>query len=99
MFSKALAVDLARAKTNIRVNSVLPGAIDTSMLKVGCQAYVDAGVLPDLKAVNEMVKQVTPMGRVGQVDDVAGVVAFLASDAAKFMTGSDVTVDGGYSMV
>jgi NAD(P)-dependent dehydrogenase (short-subunit alcohol dehydrogenase family) len=39
------------------------------------------------------------MGRVGKVDDVAGVVAFLASDAAKFMTGSDVTVDGGYSMV
>jgi NAD(P)-dependent dehydrogenase (short-subunit alcohol dehydrogenase family) len=99
MFSKALAVDLAHAKTNIRVNSVLPGAIDTSMLKVGCQAYVDAGVLPDLKAVNEMVKQVTPMGRVGQVDDVAEVVAFLASDAAKFMTGSDITVDGGYSMV
>jgi NAD(P)-dependent dehydrogenase (short-subunit alcohol dehydrogenase family) len=46
-----------------------------------------------------MVKQVTPMGRVGQVDDVAEVVAFLASDAAKFMTGSDITVDGGYSMV
>jgi 3alpha(or 20beta)-hydroxysteroid dehydrogenase len=42
---------------------------------------------------------VTPMGRVGRVDDIAGVVAFLASDAAKFMTGSDVTVDGGYSMV
>jgi len=99
MFSKALAVDLAHARTNIRVNSVLPGAIDTSMLEVGCQAYVDAGVLPDLKAVNEMVKQVTPMGRVGQVDDVAEVVAFLASDAAKFMTGSDITVDGGYSMV
>ncbi len=99
MFSKALAVDLAHAKTNIRVNSVLPGAIDTSMLEVGCQAYVDAGVLPDLKAVNDRVKQVTPMGRVGKVDDVAGVVAFLASDAAKFMTGSDVTVDGGYSMV
>ena len=99
MFSKALAVDLAHAKTNIRVNSVLPGAIDTSMLEVGSQAHVDAGVLPDLEAVKDMVRQVTPMGRVGKVDDVAGVVAFLASDAAKFMTGSDVTVDGGYSMV
>jgi NAD(P)-dependent dehydrogenase (short-subunit alcohol dehydrogenase family) len=52
-----------------------------------------------LEAVKDMVKQVTPMGRVGKVDDVAGVVAFLASDAAKFMTGSDVTVDGGYSIV
>jgi 3alpha(or 20beta)-hydroxysteroid dehydrogenase len=99
MFTKALAVDLAHAKTNIRVNSVLPGAIDTSMLEVGCQAHVDAGVLPNLEAVKDMVKQVTPLGRVGRVDDVAGVVAFLASDAAKFMTGSDVTVDGGYSTV
>lgn len=99
MFTKALAVDLAQAKTNIRVNSVLPGAIDTSMLAVGSQAHVDAGMLPNLEAVKDMVKQVTPMGRVGRVDDVAGVVAFLASDAAKFMTGSDVTVDGGYSMV
>jgi NAD(P)-dependent dehydrogenase (short-subunit alcohol dehydrogenase family) len=99
MLTKALAVDLAHAKTNIRVNSVLPGAIDTSMLAVGSQAHVDAGLLPSLEAVMDMVKQVTPMGRVGRVDDVAGVVAFLASDAAKFMTGSDVTVDGGYSMV
>lgn len=99
MLTKALAVDLAQAKTNIRVNSVLPGAIDTSMLAVGCQAHVDAGALPSLEAVKDMVKQVTPMGRVGKVDDVAGVVAFLASDAAKFMTGSDVTVDGGYSIV
>ena len=99
MFTKALAVDLAQAKTNIRVNSVLPGAIDTSMLVVGSQAHVAAGLLPSLEAVKDMVKQVTPMGRVGRVDDVAEVVAFLASDAAKFMTGSDVTVDGGYSMV
>ena len=99
MLTKALAVDLAHAKTNIRVNSVLPGAIDTSMLQIGCQAHVDAGALPTLEAVTDMVKQVTPMGRVGRVDDIAGVVAFLASDAAKFMTGSDVTVDGGYSVI
>jgi NAD(P)-dependent dehydrogenase (short-subunit alcohol dehydrogenase family) len=99
MLTKALAVDLAHAKTNIRVNAVLPGAIETSMLEVGSQAHVDAGLLPNLEAVKDMVKQATPMGRVGRVDDIAGVVAFLASDAAKFMTGSDVTVDGGYSMV
>ena len=99
MLTKSLAVDLAQARTNIRVNSVLPGAIDTSMLVVGSQAHVDAGLLPSLDAVKDMVKQVTPLGRVGKVDDVAGVVAFLASDASKFMTGSDVTVDGGYSII
>ena len=99
MFTKALAVDLAQAGTNIRANSIRPGAVDTTMIKNGMQAFVTAGMLPDMEAVTKMVDTATPMGRMGRVDDIAGVIAFLASDAARFMTGSEVTVDGGYSII
>jgi len=99
MLTKALAVDLAQAKTNIRVNSVHPGPVDTELARAGMRAFVDARLLPSMDAVSAMVVAAVPMGRMGKPDDIAGVVAFLASDAAKFMTGSEVTVDGGYSIV
>jgi len=100
MFSKALAVDLAQAKTNIRVNTVQPGAIDTTMLRNSLGVFVEAGVIPNAQeAADQMVSATTPMGRMGQPDDIAGVVAFLASDAAKFMTGAVITPDGGLSII
>jgi NAD(P)-dependent dehydrogenase (short-subunit alcohol dehydrogenase family) len=46
-----------------------------------------------------MLENMTPLGRMGQPDDIAGVVAFLASDAAKFMTGAVLTADGGFSVI
>jgi len=99
MMTKALAVDLGQAGTKIRVNSVHPGAVDTTMLRIGCQAYIDSGALPNMAAVDKWVEAATPLGRLAKVDDIAGVVAFLASDASKYMTGSEVTVDGGYSII
>jgi NAD(P)-dependent dehydrogenase (short-subunit alcohol dehydrogenase family) len=99
MLTKALAVDLARARTNIRVNSVHPGAVNTAMLRTSTQPFIAAGLFPDAGAINAMLETATPLGRMGEVDDMAGVVAFLASDASKFMTGSEVTVDGGASIV
>jgi NAD(P)-dependent dehydrogenase (short-subunit alcohol dehydrogenase family) len=99
MLSKALAVDLAQAKTNIRVNSVQPGAINTTMLRNSLNVFVEAGVISNVQEADQMVSATTPMGRMGQPDDIAGVIAFLASDAAKFMTGAVVTPDGGFSIV
>ena len=69
----------------VRVNSVGPGFIDTPLL-----ATMDA-------AAREFLVSKHPIGRLGQADEVANLIAFLASDAASFITGSYHLVDGGYT--
>jgi len=84
MLTKALAVDLA--PYGIRVNAVAPGPVDTEMAR---PALSD----PDLKA---KILERIPLGRVGEAKDIAGAAVFLASDAASFITGATIYVDGGY---
>lgn len=76
---------LGWATQGIRVNSVHPGFIDTPIL--GNAKETEFG---------EVLKQVTPMNRLGLPDEIAAGVAFLASDDASFMTGSELVIDGGY---
>ena len=82
-FTRALAIDHARE--GIRVNAVCPGPIDTPLA---------AGILANPELADEYARRV-PMGRVGKAEEIAGVVAFLASDDASYMTGAMVVVDGG----
>ncbi len=78
-------VALRWATEDVRVNSVHPGFIDTPILaEAKGTEFEDAMV------------GLTPMGRLGEPEEVAGLIAFLASDDASFMTGSEVYVDGGY---
>jgi NAD(P)-dependent dehydrogenase (short-subunit alcohol dehydrogenase family) len=71
----------------VRVNAVAPGTILTKM----------ARELPNLKELTEgYVKAVTPLGRWGEPEEVAEPVLFLASDAASFITGAMLSVDGGW---
>ncbi len=74
------------AKEGIRVNSVHPGFIDTPMV-----AQVKG------TEIEQLILNNTPMGRMGRSEEVAEVIAFLASDAASYMTGSEVYVDGGWT--
>jgi NAD(P)-dependent dehydrogenase (short-subunit alcohol dehydrogenase family) len=76
---------LGWATEGIRVNSVHPGFIDTPIL--GNAKETEFG---------KVLLQVTPMNRLGLPEEVAATVAFLASDDASFMTGSELVVDGGY---
>ena len=83
MLTKSLAAEWA--KRGVRVNSVSPGYIATEMTHL---------VNPDWKRDWEAL---TPMGRMGEMREVAAAVVFLASDASSFFTGSNLVMDGGYT--
>ena len=82
--SKTAAKELATR--GVRVNAVAPGFIETEM----------TASVPEKLA--EMMKSMIPMGRAGQPEDVADVVAFLCSDAARYVTGQVVHINGGLYM-
>ena len=78
------------AHQNIRVNAVCPNEVNTPMLRTG---FAKRGFDPDT-AVAELGKTV-PLGRIAEPEDIAEVVVFLASDAARYMCGALVEVNGG----
>lgn len=86
-FMQGLAIE--QAPHGIRVNCVLPGVTDTAMTRAARTAIS--------KKEEQTMTDNIPMRRRGTVEEIANVVAFLASDLASYMTGSLVTVDGGYS--
>lgn len=81
--TRALAMELG--PIGIRVNSVAPGVVDTAMWAANKQ----------VPGVVESVEALTPLGRWATPEDIADVVAFLASDAARFVTGATLAADGG----
>ena len=90
---RALAVELA--SHGITANSVAPGQIDTEMNAADLHVFSDREGAPydDYRAA--MIKANIPAGRMGRPDEVAALFAFLASDAAAFISGASVRIDGG----
>jgi NAD(P)-dependent dehydrogenase (short-subunit alcohol dehydrogenase family) len=82
---------LIYAPKKIRVNSVHPGFIWTPMV----ENYLKAS--GDLEAGKLAVGQLHPLGHMGEVDDIAYGVLYLASDESKFVTGTELVIDGGYT--
>ena len=80
------------AKEGVRVNSIHPGFIDTPMVR----PYV-GGTDPAAHQFMSYIESMTPMGRLGRADEVAGAIAFLASPDASYITGSELYVDGGWT--
>ena len=86
--TRSIALDFAG--DGIRANSISPGAIETRRL---------LHRTPTMEQVRERMVPLHPIGRLGQPEDIANAAAFLASDQSSFMTGSDVVVDGGFTMI
>ncbi len=86
--AKCMALD--HAKEGIRVNTLSPGAVETRRMEYrhGSMAAARAATGP-----------LHPIGRLGQVEDVARGALYLASEASSFMTGSDLLIDGGYTAI
>ena len=81
------SVALEYAKQNVRVNAVAPGTIETRMFR-------DFAAAPE---VRQALEGATPMGRIGQPEEIASTVVWLCSDGASFTTGQIFPVDGGYT--
>jgi acetoacetyl-CoA reductase len=84
-FSKSLALEMARY--GVTVNTVSPGYLDTAMVRQVPQALMDSTILPQI-----------PVGRLGRPAEVAGLVAFLCSDEAGYITGANLAINGGQHM-
>ncbi|MFN7106784.1 MAG: SDR family NAD(P)-dependent oxidoreductase [Brevundimonas sp.] len=97
LMTKAAANEIAT--TGIRVNSVHPGPVATNLgAEWDPPKDAEGNLLSPEQALAQWTRLI-PMGRLGNVDDIAPVIAFLASDAARYMTGTEIIVDGGYTAV
>jgi NAD(P)-dependent dehydrogenase (short-subunit alcohol dehydrogenase family) len=91
--TRALAVEVG--EQGIRVNAIAPGTIDTPMLA----RDLDGMNTADADSFLERVRGANALGRIGTVDEVADVLVFLVSDAARYVTGATIVADGGFLAV
>jgi NAD(P)-dependent dehydrogenase (short-subunit alcohol dehydrogenase family) len=94
LMTKAAALECAQMGLKVRVNSVHPGIIDTPMMAGAAEAIM-AATGQGNNSIRERFARFHPMGRMGRDTDIANAIRFLASDAAAFMTGAELVVDGG----
>jgi acetoacetyl-CoA reductase len=84
-FTKALALEVARK--GVTVNTISPGYIGTTMVMAIPREVLDSKIIPQI-----------PIGRLGRPEEVAGLVAYLASEEAAFVTGANIAINGGQHM-
>ncbi len=89
MITRAFAAELA--PFNIRVNTIAPGPISTKML----DSHWFHLPPEEAKKQKEAMAKMTPMGRIGEPDEIAGAAIYLASDASSYTTGAEIVIDGG----
>jgi acetoacetyl-CoA reductase len=84
-FTKALALEVANK--GVTINTISPGYIGTKMVMAIPQEILDSKILPQI-----------PVGRLGKPEEIAGLVAYLASEEAAFLTGANISINGGQHM-
>lgn len=96
-YTKHAAAEFGSLGYGIRVNSIHPGVIETPMGDQVAQTWADLGIVPNLDAALETVKTMTSLGRTGTPREIGLAALYLASDAASYVTGTELVVDGGMS--
>ena len=96
--TRVAALEAGKLGYGVRVNCVYPGLVPTEMGAKLAQDIVALGLWPSAEAAIGDVIGLTPLGRLGEVADMADAVVFLASDGARFITGAGLPVDGGMGM-
>jgi NAD(P)-dependent dehydrogenase (short-subunit alcohol dehydrogenase family) len=96
--TRVAAMEAGKLGYGVRVNCIYPGLVPTAMGAGLANDVAAIGLFESPDAAVAAVIDQTPGGRLGQVDDMADAVVFLASDAAKFITGAGLPVDGGMGM-
>ncbi|MEC3909393.1 SDR family oxidoreductase [Sphingobium sp. CR2-8] len=96
LLAKSLANEFADMKLGIRVNTVHPGPIEGAMMEHVASGFAQATGL-DPEKVKTLIDSGNPMGRMGKPEEVAHAIQFLCSDGAAFITGTEISVDGGAS--
>lgn len=84
-------------KSGIRVNSVHPGPTNTDLGLGGLKKLASTGAVESFDSGFQSSLTMFPLGRWAEVGDIASVIAFLTSDASKYVTGTELVVDGGFS--
>lgn len=95
LFTKGVALECANSRWPIRVNSVHPGIIDTPIWTKVNPEYFEAG--ENTVDVDQMAQLGVPTGEVGYPSDIANGVLFLASEESRYITGTELVIDGGLS--
>lgn len=96
--TRVAALESGKLGYGVRVNCVYPGLVPTEMGVRLAQDMQTLGLYPSPEAAVTDIVGLTPLGRLGEVADMADAVVFLASDAARFITGAGLPVDGGMGM-
>jgi NAD(P)-dependent dehydrogenase (short-subunit alcohol dehydrogenase family) len=96
--TRVAALESGKLGYGVRVNCLYPGLVATEMGSRLAVDMAELGLWPSPEAAVTDVIALTPLGRLGEVADMADVVVFLASDAARFITGAGLPVDGGMGM-
>lgn len=97
LFSKALALEYAALGRKIRVNSIHPGTVDTAFAAQCLKELGEVGFAPSPDEARAAIARAHPIGHMAEPDEIADAIVFLASDASRFMTGSELVPDGGYT--
>lgn len=97
LFTKAIAIEFAQKRMGIRANSIHPGFVKTPLLDFSMQRWADQGLAPSAQTLINALDAATPIGRIARPEEIAGPAAFLASDDASYVTGSELVVDGGWT--